>query len=147
MARARQPISAAERAPAGLGRRGAARIVDGVLIGAVVTAAGVPLGFDATWLVGAALVIYGYFVLLDAGWGTTVGKRLLGLRVVGAAGGRATVGESMAREAFVLLGAVPFAGPVLALAAWVAIAVTVRRDPLGQGIHDRMGGGTTVVRS
>lgn len=146
-ARPGRQTRATQRAPVGLGRRGVARLLDGVLVGAVVSLAGGVLGFDARWLVGSALAIYAYFVLLDAGWGTTVGKRVVGLRLVGTTGDRATVGEAMAREAFVLLGAVPFAGPVLALAAWIAIAVTVRRDPLGQGVHDRLGGGTTVVRS
>ncbi|HEU0130718.1 MAG TPA: RDD family protein [Mycobacteriales bacterium] len=124
-------------------RRLAARAVDGVLLAAVGVAYGLPMGFRPLWLVVHAAVVYGYFVAGDV-VGTTAGKRLLGLRVTGAAG-RVTAGSAARRESFVLLGAVPFAGPLLALASWVAIGVTARRDAQARGLHDTFAGGTRVV--
>jgi len=46
-----------------------------------------------------------------------------------------------------VLGAIPFAGPVLALAAWIWIIITIRASPSGQGKHDTLAGGTRVVRA
>ena len=91
-----------------------------------------------------AVAVFAYFVALDVTWGTTPGKRLLGLRVTGPAGARPTAGQAAAREAFTLLGAIPFIGPVLALAAWIAIVVTVAQSPQRQGAHDNLAG-TFVV--
>ena len=45
------------------------------------------------------------------------------------------------------LGAVPFAGPILALAAWIWIVLAIRSSPLGQGPHDHLAGGTRVVHA
>jgi hypothetical protein len=64
---------------------------------------------------------------------------------IGAGGARPTFGQAAGREAFTLLGAIPYIGPVLALAAWIVIAVTINASPTGQGTHDRIGGGTQVV--
>lgn len=49
--------------------------------------------------------------------GATPGKLALGLRVIGPDGGRPTPRQALIREAFTVLGAIPFAGPLLALAA------------------------------
>ena len=51
-----------------------------------------------------------------------------------------------AREAFTVLGAISFAGPLLALAAWAWIIATIRSTPLRQGKHDMLAGGTRVIR-
>lgn len=142
-----QPVPAAQGAPGGMGRRLVARLIDGLLVGVVTSALGAAMDFNVLWLTGTALVVYGYFVVLDATWGTTVGKRLLGMRVVGPDGGPIPFANAAAREAFTLVGAVPFAGPFLALAAWIAIGVTASQDPNKRGFHDRMGGGTTVLRA
>ena len=45
-----------------------------------------------------------------------------------------------------VLGAIPFAGPLLALAAWTNIIMTIRSSPLRVGTHDRLAGGTRVIR-
>lgn len=128
-----------------LPRRLAARVIDGVLLAALGVAYGSPLGFSPLWLVAHAVVVYGYFVGSDVAGGATLGKRLLGLRVTGGAGRPVTAGAAARREAFVLLGAVPFAGPLLALVSWVAIGVTANRAADARGLHDTFAGGTRVV--
>jgi uncharacterized RDD family membrane protein YckC len=128
----------------GLGARLGARLIDALVLVAIGAPMGVALEFSVAWLVGQALLVFVYFVALDVAWGTTIGKRVLGLRVSGAHGGHPGVGEAAVREAFTLLGAVPYAGPVLALGAWIAIGVTARSSEHGQGVHDRLAGGTRV---
>ena len=90
--------------------------------------------------------VYAYFVVLDVGISTTPGKRTFGLRVQRSDGGTVTLRSATRREAFVLLGAVPFIGAVLALAAWIAITVTINSSPTNQGMHDRFSGDAEVVR-
>lgn len=129
-----------------IGRRLVARIIDGVVLAAVAVAVGRPLEFGIGWLIGTAVGVYAYFVVCDTTWGATLGKRLVGLRLTDDRGTPPTVGAAAAREAFTLLGAVPFAGPVLSLIAGVAIGVGASRDPDGRGFHDRLAGGTRVLR-
>lgn len=129
-----------------LRRRTAARALDFVLLGALGAAWGYPFAYGFVWLGVHALVVYLYFAIGDAFFGRTLGKAALGLRVAGAGGApRATLGQALAREAFVILGAVPFVGPLLALTSWIAIAVTAKQSELGQGFHDRLAGGTRVT--
>jgi uncharacterized RDD family membrane protein YckC len=138
--------SAAEAAqPAGIGRRFVARVVDFVILAVLGLVLGVALDFGFAWLVIQAVMVFAYFVLLDVFAGTTPGKLVMGLRVTGPDGGRPTMREALVREAFTLLGAIPFAGPVLALAAWVVIAVTINSSPTNRGKHDELAGGTRVV--
>jgi uncharacterized RDD family membrane protein YckC len=139
-------VSTVIEAPPGLAVRAAARVIDTVVVSAVAMGAGSLTGFGIAWLVATAVGVYAYFVVLDATWGTTVGKRLVGLGVVGPAGAAPGPGAAARRELVVLIGAVPFVGPVLALAAWIAIALSARSSPTGQGVHDRFAGGTRVVR-
>lgn len=133
------------REGAGLGRRFAARVIDGVLLTIIGTAIGAALDYSLVWLVAYALVFFAYFVVLDVAFGTTIGKRFLGLRVIGPDGRAPTGGEAARREAFTLLGALPFIGPFLALAAWILIAVSINSSPTNQGKHDELGGGTMVL--
>ena len=130
----------------GLGVRLAARAIDVVVVTVAAGALGGVMGFGFDWLMLGAALIFGYFVVADAWLGATLGKRLLGLRVRGPDGGRPTFAQAAAREAFTVLGAVPFAGPLLALAAWLWIAVAIWKSDAGQGPHDRVAGGTRVVR-
>jgi uncharacterized RDD family membrane protein YckC len=67
------------------------------------------------------------------------------LRVTGMAGNKPSMKQALIRECFTLLGAIPFAGPLLSLAAWLWIVVSMRSSPLRQGVHDRLAG-TRVVR-
>jgi uncharacterized RDD family membrane protein YckC len=55
------------------------------------------------------------------------------------------VRQAFAREAFTVAGEVPFAGPLLALAAWGWIIVTIRSNPLRQGKHDLLAGTRVIV--
>jgi uncharacterized RDD family membrane protein YckC len=131
--------------PGGVVPRIVARVIDAVILGVVGGAVGLAMDFNVLWLVLQAVLVFAYFVVLDVAWGTTPGKRLLGLRVTGPDGARPTTGQAAAREAFTLLGAIPFAGPLLALIAWIVIVVTVSKSPQGQGAHDTLAGGTRVV--
>lgn len=131
--------------PAGVLSRIVARAIDAVILAVAGGALGIAMDFNVVWLTIQAVAVFAYFVALDATWGTTPGKRLLGLRVTGPDGARPTPGQAAAREAFTLLGAIPFIGPLLALAAWTAIVVTVAQSPQRQGAHDNLAGGTFVV--
>jgi uncharacterized RDD family membrane protein YckC len=131
---------------AGLWARFGARVIDAVALVAVGAALGPLLDFGFAWLGLQAALVFVYFVVLDVAVGTTLGKRLLGLKVIGPQGGRPTGRQAAVREAFTVLGAIPYAGPVLALAAWIVIAVTINSSPTGQGKHDELAGGTQVVR-
>lgn len=124
----------------------AARVIDVILVTAVAVGVGLVIGFGFDWLLIDSALILGYFVVLDVVAGATLGKRLLGLRVMGAGGGRPTWREAVIREAFVLLGSIPFIGPILALGSWIWISVTIHRSPTHQGKHDGLAGGTRVVR-
>ncbi|MCA9490606.1 MAG: RDD family protein [Myxococcales bacterium] len=131
----------------GLGVRAAARLVDAVLLTGIAFGLGSVIGFGVDWLGLQLLLVLVWFVASDALLGRTPGKAVFGLRVEGAEGGLPSWREAVIREAFVALGAIPFVGPLLALAAWLAIVVTVRRSPDGRGLHDRWAGGTRVVAS
>jgi hypothetical protein len=72
---------------------------------------------------------------------------MLGLQVRGASGGPVTPQESAIRELFVLLGAVPIIGSLLTLAAWIIIGVTINSSPENEGMHDRIAGGTRIVKA
>ena len=110
------------------------------------SAIGVATGFGIGWLIGASVGIYVYFVAFDL-TGATPGKRLCGLRVHGTGddGRPPTIGQASRRELFVLVGAVPFVGPVAAIAAWVTIAWGIRSR--GTGWHDRIALTAVTARS
>jgi uncharacterized RDD family membrane protein YckC len=115
-------------APA-LGRRAAARAVDAAVLAGTGLAIGARTGVG--WFGFEFVLVVAYLVGLDTLNGVTVGKALLGLRVV--ADGterRPTFAEAARREAFVVLGAVPFVGPVLAAAGVVGrrLLDPLRRD-------------------
>ncbi len=131
----------------GLGLRFVARLIDSILLAVLLTIAGLGMGYGFDWLLIGAAATWAYFALFLASAGATPGKRLTGLRVVGPSGGLPTTQEAFIREAFNLLGAVPFIGGLLALAAWIWILVTIQSSPTGQGKHDDLAGGTRVVRA
>ena len=125
--------------------RFAARVIDAALLTAAGIALGRQIGFGFNWLIPAAGMVLAYFALADALLGATLGKAAMRLRVVDMHGNKPSVKQAMIRECFMLFGAVPFAGPLLALAAWVWIVFTIGSSPLRQGVHDRWAG-TRVVR-
>jgi hypothetical protein len=140
-------MEAVPQVAAALGIRLVARVIDFVLLGLAGAALGHAMGFGFGWLALTAAATYVYFVAADVLFGCTLGKAALRLRVRGEPGGLPSWKAGCRREAFVVLGAVPFVGPVLALAAWITIAITVRRSPVGEGWHDRLAGGTRIVRA
>jgi len=138
--------SAAALVPAEFPVRLLARGLDVLVLAAADVGLGRLMGFGFDWLLVGSAMVFGYFSLLDALAGATLGKLALGLRVLGPGGGRPTLRQSLRREAFTLLGSIPFVGPLFALAAWVVIARTIRASPLRQGRHDLLAGGTRVVQ-
>lgn len=132
--------------PGELGRRLGARAIDAVVLTAAAFAIGSGIGFGFDWLILVGSLVLVYFVLADCLLGATLGKALLGLRVQGPSGGRPTLAQAAVREAFTVVGAVPFIGPIVAMGIWIGIALTARRSASRQGFHDRLAGGTRVVR-
>jgi uncharacterized RDD family membrane protein YckC len=131
--------------PAEVPIRIAARLIDAMVLGTVAAVLGKLIGFGFDWLSASTVIVILYFVLMDVSCGATLGKLALGLRVIGPTGSRPTVRESFTREAFTVVGAVPYVGPFLALGAWAWIIVTIRSSALRQGKHDALAG-TLVVR-
>jgi uncharacterized RDD family membrane protein YckC len=123
-----------------MGLRLLGRIIDYVILAAAGYGLGRVLGFGFAWLALTSAIVFVYFVVGDVLFGTTIGKAVFKIRVLGAAGERPSVKEAFLREWFVLLGAVPFVGPLLALIAWTAMAITIAKSPLAQGWHDRLAG-------
>lgn len=132
-------------APPSIPRRIGARVIDYVVISAAGGAIGSAIGFGFTWLIATAALTLAYFVIADVATGTTIGKAVLGLRVESPTGGKPSLGNALGRELFVVFGAIPFVGPLLALIAWLALFLTIRKSPAGQGWHDRLAGGTRIV--
>ena len=139
-------MSAAALLPATLPARLGARVLDVIVVLGLNLALGQAIGFGFDWLVLGAAMILGYFVAGDTLFGATFGKRALGLRVITAEGERPSAAQALRRELFVVVGAVPFVGPILALGIWVWMFVAIRSSPLAQGPHDTFAGGTRVVR-
>lgn len=131
--------------PADVPVRLVARLIDAAVLTAFGLAFGRQIGFGFNWLIATAAVVLAYFVLADVLAGTTLGKAVLRLQVIGQGGTKPTLKQAAVRESFVLLGAAPFAGPFLALAAWIWMVVTIRSNPMRQGIHDHLAG-TQVIR-
>jgi uncharacterized RDD family membrane protein YckC len=123
----------------------AARVIDALVLVVIGAMFGRQIGFGYDWLIATAAIVLVYFVLADALLGATLGKAAMRLQVTDQDGNKPSMKQAVIRECFMLLGAIPFAGPLLALAAWVWIVVTIRSSPLRRGIHDRLAG-TRVVR-
>jgi uncharacterized RDD family membrane protein YckC len=131
---------------ADLGRRAGARAVDAAILAGLGLAAGVVIGYGIGWFAVEFTLVAVYLLGLDTTTGATAGKALFGLHVVAGDGmaRRPTLAEAARHEAFVVLGAIPFVGPILGPVAWSVIAWSIRRSPSGEGIHDRFAG-TRVV--
>ena len=116
----RLPVTTASRvtfhlAPAGLGTRAAAWLVDATLgwaikIGAIYAAVTTVPGGAAAALIAAVVfaVDVGYFAFFEARWaGQTPGKRWAGLRVVTTEGGRLDAGPAVVRNILRVLDGLP----------------------------------------
>ena len=136
--------------PGGLGERWLARLIDGLLVGAV---AGL---LSALFRSGSSIMVTGfftgflmfaYFVAMEVTQGRTVGKMLLKLSVRGPGGApKPDVKQSAIRNAFTLLPILPYLGGLLGVVAMIVIAVTISNSPTKQGKHDELAGGTQVVK-
>jgi uncharacterized RDD family membrane protein YckC len=146
--------------PGSLGLRLGARIIDGIIVFVVAVIIGILLSMVSDYRSNAFLfafingIIAGvltfvYFVGFETSQGATPGKKLLGLSVRGPDGAsKPTVQQSAVRNVWTLFNVVPpqFVGGVLYLAAVIWIAVTINGSPTKQGIHDKLAGGTQVVK-
>ena len=124
-----------------------ARVIDAILLVVIGVILGVMMKFNFAWLFLQSGLTFGYFVLLDTYQGATLGKQVMRLRVTAPGGGNPTLGQAAIREAFTLVGAIPFIGPLLSLGAWIGIAITISSSPTLQGQHDQLAGGTQVVKA
>lgn len=141
---------------AGVGVRFAARLLDGMILAVailiVVTIAGAfvsdDVGAGTWWLVGlvGTLADFGYFVWLESSFGATFGKQFLRLRTVGPNGRKPTTRAAMVRNAWILLGIIPFVGGLASATVGAWIAISIKQNGAGRGVHDRWAGGTAVVR-
>ena len=145
------PPPAGYGAPGGLGRRFWARVIDGILVNIAAFLLALFATGDQDWLTTglfSGVLTFGYFVLFEVTQGSTPGKRLLGLAVRGPRGApKPDVKASAIRNAFTLMAVIPYVGALLALLAYIVIAVTISGSPTAQGKHDEWAGGTQVVRT
>lgn len=140
--------------PGDLMTRFFARLIDGIGVWVIsmVFSFILAAAFDgrAGWMIAgifSGLLAFGYYVLFETQQGRTPGKALLGLRVHGPGGApKPTMEQSAKRNAFLLVGLIPFVGWLLSFAAWIYIAVTIENSPTKQGKHDEIAGGTQVVK-
>lgn len=121
-----------------LAQRFGARVVDLVLSLVAVAAIAIALDGTVLSLVLGALASYAYYVGFDVLTGATPGKMLFGYRVHGADEPAVDVGAALRREAFIVVGAIPWVGPVAVLVLWGLIGWTISQSPIGIGWHDRL---------
>jgi uncharacterized RDD family membrane protein YckC len=159
--------------PADLLMRFLARLIDFILLGivntiiAVIIIAGAfglhggnSFGFGQGYAASAlsaviASVLYlGYFTLMESRNGRTIGKMLLKLQTQGPDGSAPTTEQALKRNFWValgILGVIPVVGGLLGslaeLAIVILIAVTIHRSPVGEGWHDKLAGGTRVLKT
>jgi uncharacterized RDD family membrane protein YckC len=136
--------------PGTLGIRFLARIIDGILVLIVSAVLALIVGVQSNILVTglfSGVLMFAYFVGLEVSQGATLGKKLLGLSVRGPGGApKPDVKQSAIRNSFTLLSIIPYVGGLLALIAYIVIAVTINSSPTKQGKHDELAGGTQVVK-
>ncbi|MBB3035733.1 RDD family protein [Hoyosella altamirensis] len=138
--------------PAGVAPRGIARLIDWVIagiLGAIVfwlLRQGGEVPAWAALLPGAGFGFL-YFLVFEVTTGSTPGKKVLGLHVMGSGGrSKPSLKESAVRNAYMLLNLISFVGSLLWLIAVVAIGFTISTSSAKQGFHDRIAGGTQVVK-
>lgn len=138
---------------AGVARRAAAILVDGVVLAVAFWAIGLLIGaltgglvaggFELTGIPALVAMLaylavgFGYFIGLEARYGRTLGKRLLGLRVLAEDGTPIGTGASVVRNVLRIVDGLFFYAVVA-----VSILVSDRKQRLGDHVAD-----TVVVRS
>jgi uncharacterized RDD family membrane protein YckC len=151
-------------APADLGPRILARLIDYLILGAVllvisaffvalsilgsvggVFGGGFGLGTLVFGIIEAAIVV-GYFAVMESQRGQTVGKMVMGLETQGPNGGKPTTEEAVKRNAWNALNIIPILGGLLQLGASIYIMMTINQSPTKTGWHDQFAGGTKVIK-
>ncbi|MBI3212293.1 MAG: RDD family protein [Mycobacterium sp.] len=136
--------------PGDLWPRFFARLIDGLIVGIVAFVLALIFGLQSNILVTglfSGVLTFAYFVALEVTQGSTIGKKVLGLSVHGPGGApKPDVKQSAIRNSFTLLSVIPYIGGLLALVAYIVIAVTINGSPTKQGKHDELAGGTQVVK-
>ncbi|MDT5017770.1 MAG: hypothetical protein QOD39_3930 [Mycobacterium sp.] len=154
------PPPPAGQEPGSLGLRLGARIIDNIVVYIVAIAIGFVLStvtdyannpFLFAFINGliAGVLTFIYFIAFETSQGWTLGKKVLGLSVHGPDGAtKPTFQQSAIRNVWTLFNVVPpqIVGGVLYLIAVIGIGVTINGSPTKQGIHDRLAGGTQVVK-
>lgn len=152
-------------APADLGPRVLARLIDYLILWALFLVILFPLflalsflgsiggvfggGFSLGSLVFAiitAAIVVGYFAIMESQRGQTVGKMVMGLQTRGPNGGNPTTEEAVKRNLWNALTIIPILGGLLELAAAIYIMVTINQSPTKAGWHDVFAGGTQVIK-
>ena len=145
-----QPPPVAGAQPAGLGSRFLARLIDGLLV-AVVQIIFIAVTNNVVGGIIGGIIYLGYYVYMESSQGHTFGKQWLKMRVLGPTGANPTMEEALRRNAWAglsILSAIPILGILTGLAelaAVIAIAVTVNRDALKRGLHDKVAN-TSVIK-
>lgn len=136
--------------PGQLAPRFFARLIDGLIVGALAFFGAFSIGSLSDIMVTglfSGLGTYLYFVLFEVLVGATPGKMLLGMRVQGPHGlAKPTLQQSAIRNLFTLITVIPYVGGLLAFIAYIYIAMTINSSPCKQGRHDELAGGTQVVK-
>ena len=142
-------------------------IVNGIIIGILVAGVfglnggnsfgfGTGAGYAARALsaVITAVLYLGYFTLMESRNGRTIGKMLLKLQTQGPDGSTPTTEQALKRNFWValsILGVIPVIGAAIGglaqLAIMILIAVTIHSSPIREGWHDKLAGGTRVVKT
>ena len=161
--------------PADLLMRFLARLIDFILLGIVNTiiiaiivagafglSGGNTFGFGpgTSFAAGALTAVItsalypGYFTLMESRNGRTIGKMLLKLQTQGPDGSTPTTEQALKRNFWValgILGVIPVIGGLVGslaqLVIVILIAVTINNSPIREGWHDKLAGGTRVVKT
>lgn len=143
---------------AGLGARVGARLLDVLIVAIPLSIVLSLLGWGAGAAFGVrgtqaqvtsvlqSLLWFAYFVGLESSRGATLGKSILGIEVQGPDGGMPSVERAMKRNAWMLLGLIPWIGGLLGFVALIAIMITIASGSDMQGLHDEWAT-TAVLRS
>ncbi|RAL33104.1 RDD family protein [Rhodococcus sp. AQ5-07] len=133
--------------PGDLWIRLGARIIDGIIVGIIAAILALLVSDSDSLILISGILTFAYFIAMEVTQGRTLGKMILGLSVHGPGGApRPSVQQSAIRNAFTLLSIIPIIGGILALVAYIVIAVTINNSPTKQGKHDELAGGTQVVK-
>ncbi|MEN8165786.1 MAG: RDD family protein, partial [Acidobacteriota bacterium] len=107
-----------------------ARLIDSIIIMVVMLPisfiAGIGMGIDSIgFSIVMTLLVIAYFAFMESSQGQTVGKMLLKVKTVAPDGGKPSLEAALKRNAWYLLGIIPFIGGLAQLAVVIYIAVTI----------------------